>query len=104
MKNEYGVQLDRNGYAPSIMQDDGCCFVCLNITAARHEVFGGPNRQKSKRLGLWVNLCPCHHNIVHSEANKALALKRLMQDKAMKRYGWSKEDFIREIGKNYLDS
>lgn len=44
MKNEYGVQLDRNGYAPS-----------------------------------------------------------LMQDKAMEYYGWSKEDFIREIGKNYLD-
>lgn len=62
MVNEYGAKLDRNGYAPSIIQDeaDESCFVCyangyydpLN----RHEAFGGPFRDKSKRLGLWVSL------------------------------------------------
>ena len=56
MVNEYGAKLDRNGYAPSIIQDeaDESCFVCyanghydpLN----RHEAFGGPFRDKSKRL------------------------------------------------------
>ena len=30
MVNEYGAKLDRNGYAPSIIQDeaDESCFVC----------------------------------------------------------------------------
>lgn len=28
-RNEYGVQLDRNGYAPSIMPIDGFkCYIC----------------------------------------------------------------------------
>ena len=63
MVNEYGAKLDRNGYAPSIIQDeaDESCFICyangyydpLN----RHEAFGGSFRDKSKRLGLWVSLC-----------------------------------------------
>ena len=30
MVNEYGAKLDRNGYAPSIIQDeaDESCFIC----------------------------------------------------------------------------
>ena len=29
MTNEYGAELDRNGYAPSIVQDDtDCCYIC----------------------------------------------------------------------------
>ena len=53
MVNEYGAKLDRNGYAPSIIQDeaDESCFICyangyydpLN----RHEAFGGPFRDLS---------------------------------------------------------
>lgn len=102
-KNEYGVLLDKNGYAPSLMQSDQCCYVCLGITAARHEVYGGPNRQKSKRLGLWLCLCPTHHAIMHAEPRKAQALKREMQRRAMDTYGWTTERFIREIGRNYLE-
>lgn len=109
MKNEYGVQLDRNGYAPSIVYEGGYCFCCLMDESAfgsnlvRHEVFGGPNRQKSKRLGLWVNLCSHCHDEIHKDARKSNALRQIVQADAMHRYGWSKEDFIREIGKSYID-
>lgn len=46
MTNEYGAPLDRNGYAPSILQDDDSyCLVCYgngyNDPLNRHEVFGG---------------------------------------------------------------
>ena len=63
MTNDYGAPLDSNGYAPSIFETDHClcCFLGASATGAnlaRHEIFGGPNRQKSKRLGLWVLLCP----------------------------------------------
>ena len=113
MKNEYGVPLDRNGYAPSILQDDDDqCFICYangyRDPLNRHEVFGGAYRNKSKRLGLWCCLCHsrCHQeglDSVHQNANTALHLKRMAQRAAMEKYGWSKEDFIREFGKNYLE-
>lgn len=40
---------------------------------------------------------------MHQNAGTALALKKMAQMEAMERYGWSKEDFIREFGKNYLE-
>ena len=50
------MRLDRNGYAPSIVQDDAdeCCAICYanggKDPLNRHEIFGGAYRQKSKRL------------------------------------------------------
>lgn len=113
MTNEYGARLDRNGYAHSILQDDDSyCLICLgngyNDPLNRHEVFGGPFRGKSKRLGLWCCLCHSRHHqngpeSVHQNAETALWLKRLAQHMAMEKYGWSMDDFIREFGKSYLE-
>lgn len=113
MTNEYGAPLDRNGYAPSILQDDDSyCLICYgngyNDPLNRHEVFGGAYRSKSKRLGLWCRLCHSRHHqngpeSVHQNAEMALELKKLAQHLAMEKYGWSTEDFIREFGKNYLE-
>lgn len=110
VQNEYGTLLDRNGYAPSIMQQGDCgCFICdfSHDKLDRHEVFFGADRQKSKRLGLWVLLChhDCHifgREAVHNNRANDLALKRVGQAAAMERYGWTTEDFIREFYKNYL--
>lgn len=49
--NEYGVKLDSNGYAPSILNQQPTCLICGRYHTARHEVFYGPYRDKSKRLG-----------------------------------------------------
>ena len=106
--------MDKNGYDNSIMQDtvfDPFCYLCGANGALdkldRHEIFGGPYREKSKRLGLWVLLC--HHEChifgplaAHNNASTALRLKREAQRMAMEAYGWSTEDFIREFGKNYI--
>lgn len=97
--------LDRNGYAPSIMQTDQIrCFRCMTQTGKldRHEVFGAANRQKSKRLGLWVVLCRSCHSAAHDDRVVWTALKQGGQLAAMKTYHWSREDFIKEIGRNYL--
>lgn len=110
--NEYGAPLDRNGYAPSILQDDeNACFICFGCAEKldRHEVFGGPNREKSKRLGLWVSLCHWTHHVfgrdsVHQNAQTNRAVKQFAQKAAMEKYGWTKDDFIREFGRNYLDT
>lgn len=107
--------MDKNGYAPSIMQDtvfESFCYLCGANGALdkldRHEIFEGPNREKSKRLGLWVLLCnhECHifgPMAAHNNASTALRLKQEAQRRAMEAYGWSTEDFIREFGKNYLE-
>ena len=112
-KNEYGARLSNNGYAPSIIpgHDEFRCKLCgRNGTADplnRHEVFGGAYREKSKRLGLWVNLChwSCHQgpNGVHSNAAKANELKAEAQRMCMQQYGWTVREFITEFGKNYIE-
>lgn len=105
MKNEYGVTLDRNGYAPSVMQSPLCCFWCGRTGGKldRHEVFHGAYREKSKALGLWVNLCHgCHMELHHKDARLDAAVKQLGQRVAMQHYGWDVDDFRRVFGKNYL--
>ena len=116
MINQFGAKLDRNGYAPSIMQLPGqfgeVCFLCGEDPHPgpagkldRHEIFGGPFRKKSKALGLWVLVHdrPCHLERIHMDAAVALRLKKSGQRAAMRAYGWTVEDFRREFGKNYLD-
>ena len=110
MTNEYGAELDRNGYAPSIVQDDtDCCYICYGCREKldRHEILGGANRDKSKRLGLWVTLCHSEHHIfgpgaAHQNCEVDLALKQAGHMAAMEHYGWTECDFIREFGRNYL--
>lgn len=105
MVNDYGVETDRNGYAPSICQEAECCFKCgrTNGKIDRHEIWGGPYREKSKNLGLWVRLChdTCHLNGVHQDAEYARRLRAFAQGMAMEEYGWSTETFIKEFGKNF---
>ena len=100
--------LDRNGYAPSIIpfHSETQCWLCEGNGRGkmdRHEVFFGSNRRKSKRLGLWVHLChECHVYGVHLHREDDLLLKVEGQHCAMKKYGWTKEQFIAEFGKNYI--
>ena len=109
MTNEYGAQIDRNGYAPSIMGDllpdvNFCgCFVCgVGGDLARHEIFPGPYRTNSKRYGLWVNLCPRCHDVWHKTGGEQRNMKKYAQTVAMKHYGWTVRDFRRHFGKNWI--
>lgn len=110
MVNEFGVELDRNGYSPSIVQRfPDRCYLCgrSDEKLDRHEIFGGANRDKSKRLGLWVLLCHerCHifgKYAVHQNAEKDLKLKRDGELAACSHYGWMPDTFIAVIGKNYI--
>ena len=99
-------KLDSNGYAPSILSKSPTCLICGRYRTARHEVFFGPYRDKSKRLGLWANLCPwCHQNgvtAVHTNREADLRLKKWAQKKAMEYYGWPEAQFVQEFGRSYL--
>ncbi len=103
--NEYGVTLDRNGYAPSIIPSVEGCFWCGRKDGKldRHEVFHGAYREKSKALGLWVNMChECHMRLHHKDAQIDATLKKEGQCAAMALYGWGVSEFRRRFEKNYL--
>ena len=106
MKNEYGVALDRNGYAPSVVQYDLTkCAICgtSGIRLQRHEPFNGANRQKSKRLGLWVVLCPFCHDLCHKYPKEyGSTMRREAQSRAMRHYEWTYNDWVKRFGKNWL--
>ena len=87
------------------------CFLCgkngWSDKLDRHHIFNKHNRNKSEKYGLVVYLChnECHifgKNSVHMNRDVDLKLKQYGQQKAMEEQGWSKEDFIKVFGKNYL--
>ena len=107
--NEYGVKLDRNGYAPTIIPHMALCCNCCGMyrETVRHEIFFGDGRRDiSKALGLWINVCPdCHEEIHHGKNAASLQAHyhTLGQQVAMAYYHWTVTDFRRRFYKNYLD-
>lgn len=98
----------------SILQTDRSrCYLCGQPPEYfdpldKHHVFGGALRKKSEKYGLTVYLHhhKCHifgEQAVHRDAARNRALKKAAQVAAMKRYGWSVEDFRREFYKNYIE-
>ena len=87
------------------------CYLCggyANIDPLdKHHIFGGANRKNSEKYGLTVYL---HHNSchifgkdsVHQNAFISNELKAVAQERAMKHYGWTVEDFRAIFGKSYL--
>ena len=104
MTNEYGTELDRNGYAPTIMQRQVRCYMCCREgMLQRHEIYGNAFREKSKAYGLWVWLCPeCHHDVHFVNADKKMLLREHGQRRAEQRYGWSVNEFRDKFGRCYL--
>lgn len=87
------------------------CWLCGENGYAdpldKHHIFGGANRKKSERMGLYVYLChdKCHifgRNAAHRNKDTMLKLHQYGQRKAMEENDWDIERFIAEFGKNYL--
>ena len=71
-----------------------------------HIIFGTGNRQLSEKYGLWVWLCPYHHNMggkesVHRNDTLRRSMERIGQ-KAFEMHHGSREDFMKIFMKNYL--
>jgi hypothetical protein len=91
------AKAERNRY--SIYTDDfNHCYYCRKyVTTDKHEVYGGANRLRSIKNGLVVPLCrTCHSNdeiisILKVECQKIYELNH------------TREEFIKLIGRNYID-
>ena len=91
----------------SIVQSERECFVCkTTMSLELHHIFGGAYRKKSDRLGLTVYLCHKHHNEppygVHHNRERMDWLRAIGQRRYIEHYHKTKDDFIREFGRNYL--
>ena len=91
----------------SIISNEKRCYMCGSYQWIEiHHIFGAANRNKSTKYGLVVPLCHyCHNehpNGVHQNKENRLKLQRIAQKRAMKKYGWTTEEFIKIFGKNYI--
>ena len=91
----------------SILSNKPECYVC----GARHNlhrhhcIYGSANRRLSDADGLWIYLCPYHHNMsdhgVHFDKKLDERIKQDAQNAWEERYG-NREAFIKRYGKSYL--
>lgn len=82
------------------------CYVCeTTIGIEKHHVFGGPYRDKSEKYGFTRDLCAAHHRTgkysAHQNRELNLKLKRECQIEFEQTH--SREEFIREFGKSYVE-
>ena len=88
-----------------LQQEKECYFTGAKSNLHEHHVFPGRNRGMSEKYGLKIWLRADLHtgrNGIHFNREMSEAVKRAAQRKAMKVYGWSKDDFIQLFGRNYL--
>lgn len=100
-RSPWGEKLDSNGYAESLLDNGGYCFTCsVGGTLARHEVFGGADRQTSKAVGMWTQLCPYCHAKIHQHGKADETLKATAQ--VIFEQNHTHEEFIALFGENYI--
>lgn len=89
----------------SIVSKSKCCWVCGSPYVHLHHIFFGANRKNSDKNGLTVYLCPEHHNMsnegVHFNKDLDLKLKHTAQRAYEKTH--TRDEFMKLIGKNYLE-
>ena len=91
----------------SIVQRDKECWVCGSTGALhRHHIYPGIGRREmSEHFGLWVWLCPFHHNMstqgVHNDKTLDLKLKRWGQRKFEETH--TRAEWHRYFGRSYLE-
>lgn len=91
----------------SILQDTKECYItCRTDNLNKHHIYFSANRKISDKNGFWVWLTGEYHNQnsridVHHNRELDLKLKRECQAAYEKTH--SREDFMKLIGKNYLE-
>ena len=89
-----------------IQEDKDICYICNNyIYNGRdcHHIYGGGNRRKSDKDGMFVYVHRCCHRWLHDHPKSNENYKKRCQKIWMNYYGKSKEDFIKRYGRNYLE-
>lgn len=86
--------------------EPGVCYICGRwCQTHKHHLFGGPNRKHSEREGLYVYLCPEHHNMSNHSVHMDVKMNRWLQQEGQEAYEniYSHEQFMRIFGRNYKE-
>lgn len=91
----------------SIVSTGKRCFYCgSEVGLHRHHcIHGTSGRALAEKHGLWIYLCPYHHEFVHSKDGVAhdLTLKQMAEKAWLKKHpDMDIEDWIAIFGKNWL--
>lgn len=68
----------------------------------RHHIYPGSFRNASEKYGLTIYLCFNCHDQIHRDPQMMKTYQNYYQRLAMNYYHWSIEDWIQNIGKNFL--
>jgi hypothetical protein len=102
---------EKNRYS-ILVNNMNVCAECgkINCELNKHEIFYGTGKRAlSIKYGLVIPLCTdtCHNQYkskgIHFDKEMCLKWHKTGQLKAMEYYNWTKEEFIKVFGKNYLD-
>jgi hypothetical protein len=94
---------------------DDTCHYCGRVGFVhKHHIFGGANRKWSEKYGLFVHLCPYHHNMsdrgIHFNKEMREEYQKLGQYYFELQYALehgvgeaeAKAEFMRIFGRNYM--
>lgn len=91
------------------------CYYCGTYNADRHEVYGGPNRQKSIQMGFQIDLCRKCHNAIHAAATPLWQERKQFWQRCYQKAfeetltesgitpAQARSTWMNMMGKNYLD-
>ena len=87
----------------SILQENkNKCYFCDKRAVDTHELIKGRNRKKCIKWGLVVYLCRDCHRKTEEDSVFYQETKKYAQKMWQKHYNKTKQDFIKEFGRNYL--
>ena len=103
----------RQKHKDSILQTrDGRCYICMKNGSDRHwpilhkhHAFLGANRKIAETEGLYVFLCPDHHEFGTDAVHRNYEILREIQRDAQRAYeeNHSRQQFMKLFGRNYLE-
>lgn len=77
------------------------CYFCQRPSQDIHHIFQGAYKRASERHNFLVHLCRECHDRVHREKEPRIHLRQMCQAEYEKVF--TREDFIAEFGRNYLE-
>lgn len=99
--------------AKSIISNERECFVCHDTRVLhKHHIYPGLGRREmSEHFGLWVYLCPRHHNYpgspvaVHGGYVDGKAIDRRLKELGQKKFEetHTRAEWHRYFGRSYLE-
>lgn len=103
----------RQKHKDSILQaKDGRCYICMKNGSDRiwpvvhkHHAFLGANRNIAETEGLYVFLCPDHHEFGKEAVHRNYKILREIQRDAQRAYEekYSRQQFMELFKRNYLE-